>query len=224
MKLKLCAIGAIFLAYMTVTFASGTASSLCETTNLYLCQIFLDGTNPPHAVDIKGKVIPESSAVQPDQPIILAKDSKDRLRFELKPEAAFDHAKHSTNALYSMDGKTVTTCVECHHTAQPSAPKDQEYLKTFDRKEVLTAKQLETSKEAVQSCRACHFQAASEETDEYPPESLTYPKKLKRPPTGKLINEVAYHVNCNSCHDAVRKRDPKLLSPSGCGDCHSKKP
>jgi len=183
-----------------------------------------DGTNPPHAVDITGKIIPESSAIQPDQPIILAKDSLDRLRAEFKREAAFDHVKHSTDLRYSIDGKTVTACVECHHTAQPSAPKGQEYLKRFDRKDILTAKQLETSKEPVQSCRACHFQSGTEETDEFPPESVTYPKSMKKSETGRLINEIAYHVNCNSCHDAVRKRDKKALAPAGCNDCHSKKP
>src|SRR5215213_10837449 len=44
------------------------------------------GTNPPHAVDISGKPIPESGTTMPDQPIILAKDSKSPIRGELKPE------------------------------------------------------------------------------------------------------------------------------------------
>ncbi|NOT46451.1 MAG: cytochrome c3 family protein [Acidobacteria bacterium] len=222
MKLKLIAILIILIGYLTVMFGVSAATSLCSSVRFSVC-IIPDGTNPPHAVDITGKVIPESSTNQPDKPIILAKDSQDKLRGELKLEATFDHAKHATDILYSLDGKTVTTCVECHHTSQPSAPKGQEYLETFDRKETLTAKQLETSKEPVQSCRACHFQSATEETDEYPPASVTYPKKMKKPPTGKLTNDVAYHINCDSCHEASRKRDPKLLSPVGCYDCHTKK-
>jgi hypothetical protein len=223
MKLKLFVIIAILLSYLTFTFASGAASSLCPSTKSYICEMLLDGTNPPHAVDISGKAIPESSAVQPDKPIILANDSKDKNWKVLKPEAAFDHSKHATDIKYSLDGKTPTSCVECHHTSQPSAPKGQEYLKRFDRKETLTAKQLETSKEPVQSCRACHFQSSTEETDEFPPQSVKYPKNMGRPATGLLTNDVAYHVNCNSCHKAAMKRDSQLRAPAGCNDCHTKK-
>jgi hypothetical protein len=223
MKLKLFVIIAILLSYLTFTLASGAASTLCPSSKLSICEMLLDGTNPPHAVDISGKVIPESSATQPDKPIILAKDSEDENFGELKPEAAFDHVKHATDAKYSIDGKTVNTCIECHHTSQPSAPIGQEYLKKFDRKETLTAKQLETSKEPVQSCRACHFQESTEETNGYPPKSVKYPKSTSRPATGLLINKVAYHVNCNSCHKTAMKRDPQLKAPTGCNDCHTKK-
>jgi len=108
-----------------------------------------DGTNPPHAVDTAGKAIPESSATQPDKPIILGKDSNDPKWGELKPEAAFDHTKHNTDVKHTLDGKTLTACVYCHHTEQPSASGGETYLKRFDRKEVLTAAQLETSKEPV---------------------------------------------------------------------------
>jgi hypothetical protein len=223
MRLKLFVIIAILLSYLTFTFSSGAASSLCPSSKLYICEMLLDGTNPPHAVDISGKVIPESSAVQPDKPIILAKDSEDDVSGELKREAAFDHTKHATDIKYSLDGKTGTSCVECHHTSQPSAPKGQEFLKRFDRKEILTAKQLETSKEPVQSCRACHFQSSTEATDEFPPQSVKYPKNMNRPPTGLLTNDVAYHVNCNTCHKAAVKKNPQLKAPTGCNDCHIEK-
>ena len=183
-----------------------------------------DGTNPPHAVDTAGKALPESSTTMPDKPLILAKDSTDPKWGEHKPDAPFDHVKHTTDVRHSLDGKTVTACVECHHTEQPSAPAGQEYLKRFDRKEALTARQLEDSKQAVRSCRVCHFQAASEETDEFPPKSVTYPKKSGRPPSGKLTNDVAYHTNCISCHEMAKKRDPNLKAPETCGDCHVKKP
>jgi hypothetical protein len=219
MRLKLLLIFAILLSYAVVTFSSGSASTL-HRTNLWS---MFDGTDPPHAVDTSGKAIPESSSVQPDKPIILAKDSNDENFGELKPEAAFDHVKHTTDVKYSIDGKTLTACIECHHTAQPSAPIGQEYLKKFDRKETLTAKQLETSKEPVQSCRACHFQSSTKETGGNPPKSVTYPKKMEKKPTGKLINKIAYHLNCNSCHDAVAKRDPKSKAPTGCADCHTQK-
>src|SRR5437899_2127832 len=154
MKLKLFIVLAVLLGYMAVSFSSTAASSLCRTSPWAICSVLLDGTSPPHAVDTGGKAIPDSSATQPDKPIILAKDSADDKRGEFKPEAAFDHTKHSTDVMYSIDGKTVTSCVECHHTAQPSGPKDQPWLNKFDRKETLTAKQLEASKDPVQSCRA----------------------------------------------------------------------
>ena len=221
MKLKLFIIVALLLVYVTANLASGFDNAFCGSGTWYSCMFPADGTDPPHAVDISGKVIPASSATQPDKPIILAKDSQDENFGELKITAAFDHTKHSTDPRYSLDGQTVMGCVECHHTAQPSAPKGQEYLKKFDRKETLTAKQLETSKEPVQSCRECHFQAETEPAGEYPPKSLTYPKSMNKKPTGKLINKAAYHLNCNSCHGAAAKRDAKSKAPTGCSDCHS---
>jgi hypothetical protein len=180
-----------------------------------------DGQDPPHAVDTDGKAIPAASKTEPAKPIILAKDSLDDKNGELKKEAAFDHTKHSTDPQYSIDGKTVVACVECHHTDQPKAPAGQEYLKEFERKEVLTKENL--SKEGdVKTCRACHFQAATEPTEKYPPDSISYPKGSGKSATkDKITNEEAYHLNCNSCHDAARKRTPK--SPSACADCHVQK-
>jgi hypothetical protein len=206
MKVKLVVICFAVIGYLVLVFGSEA-----------------DGVNPPHAVDISGKVIPESSIVQPDKPIILANDSDDKSRGPLKREAAFDHAKHSTDIAYSLDGKTVTTCAECHHTDQPSAPNGQEYLKKFSRSEILTAKHLETSKQPVNSCRACHFKASTEPNDESPPEGVVYPKKTGKRPTGTLTNDVAYHINCNTCHDAIKAKNPKSKAPSDCYDCHVKK-
>jgi hypothetical protein len=180
-----------------------------------------DGVDPPHAVDTAGKAIPNESTTQPDKPIILAKDSDDPKSGEMKPEAAFDHVKHSTLPLYGADGKTVAACVDCHHTDQPSSTLG--YLKAFERKEVLTTAQLEASKQPVKSCRACHFQPSAEETDVYPPASVTYPADSKRPPSGKLTNDIAYHLNCNTCHEAAKKRDAKNKAPVTCDDCHVKK-
>src|SRR5437762_10789643 len=125
-----------------------------------------DGVNPPHAVDTSGKPIPESSASQPDKPIILSKDSNDPKWGEMKPEMTFDHSKHNTDLKHAMDGKNFNACVYCHHTDQPSASGGEPYLKRFERKEVLTAAQLESSKEPVKGCRNCHFQEATEETAE----------------------------------------------------------
>jgi cytochrome c553 len=212
---------ATLICLSVMTFYAASSSSLSAV--LANSEAALDGTNPPHAVDTDGKVIPESSGTQPDKPIILSKDSKDPKWVELKPEAAFDHTKHNNSATNTLDGKTLTACVYCHHTEQPSAPGDRPYLKRFERKAVLTAEQLEASKEPVKSCRTCHFQEATEATAEYPPNSVKYPKEMGMPPSGKLTNDNAYHIRCLTCHDAAMKRDPKLKAPQACGDCHVKK-
>ncbi|HEX8495177.1 MAG TPA: cytochrome c3 family protein [Pyrinomonadaceae bacterium] len=191
----------------TNTSAATTAATSSSTT--------------AHAVDIDGNVIPDESAVQPLKPIILAKDSESK-DGELKREAAFDHVKHSTDPNYSVDGKTIAGCADCHHTDQPKAPAGQEYLKKFERKEILTTAELEKSKQPVKSCRVCHLQGSAEPTDEYPPDSITYAKETGKVATkDKITNEEAYHLNCNTCHDAARKRAPK--SPQACADCHVQK-
>jgi hypothetical protein len=222
MKPVLFVILLVTSSYLALTLAQNMQSSLSPATTLNNIAVSLDGIDPPHAVDISGKAIPESSTTQPDKPIILAKDSEDPKWGELKLDAAFDHTKHNTDLMHSMDGTTVNACVECHHTEQPSARKGEEYLKRFERKETLTAIQLEASKQPVKSCRTCHFQPSSEETDEFPPKGVKYPKKTGRAPSGKLTNDVAYHINCIICHDAAKTRDPKLKPPQGCGDCHMK--
>ena len=181
----------------------------------------LDGTDPPHAVDIAGKVIPASSATQPDKPIILSKDSHDPKWGELKPEAVFDHTKHH-DLTHTLDGETATACIYCHHTEQPMPVAGKPYLKKSERNEVLTAAQLESSKQAVNSCRVCHFQEATAATAEFPPKSIKYPREMGLPPSGKLTNDNAYHIRCLGCHDVAMKRDPKLKSPQACGDCHVK--
>lgn len=218
MKSKLLVILVLILLSLTALALSAPFSSSLST--LARNADPLDGTNPPHAVDVDGKVIPESSATQPDKPIILAKDSKDPKWGEHKPEAVFDHTKHH-DVTHTLDGKTPTACVECHHTEQPSS--NQPYLKRFERKAVLTAEQLESSKEPVKSCRVCHWQEATVATAEFPPKSVKYPKETGKPPSGKLTNDNAYHTNCLGCHDAAMKRDPKLKAPQACGDCHVKK-
>lgn len=224
MKLKLIVVLVALLTYLAVVLACNkkeTPTASLSNHPSTAAPAPPDGTDPPHAVDTAGKAIPAQSATQPDKPIILAKDIDDPKWGETKPDAAFDHTKHATDPNYSADGKASPACVECHHTDQPSST--VAYLKKFERKEVLTAKQLESSKENVKSCRACHFSPTSEETDEYPPKSITYPAAMNRPPSGKLTNDVAYHINCISCHNDAKKRDPKLKAPVTCDDCHVKK-
>jgi hypothetical protein len=192
---------------------------------VYSARASVDGITPPHAVDTDGKAIPESSATQPDKPIILSKDINDPKWGELRqPKALFDHTKHNTDVMHTFDGKTLTNCVYCHHTEQPSASGGETYLKTFKRTAVLTAEQLKTSNEPVKSCRACHFQKSTPATDEYPPKSVSYPRALWKVlgrDSGALTNDIAYHLRCrDACHTPAKNRDPNLTSPIGCGDCH----
>jgi hypothetical protein len=182
-----------------------------------------DGTDPPHAVDISGVALPDSGTAQPAKPLILSKDSKDPRWGELKPDMAFDHTKHNTDPKHTRDGKTPAQCVYCHHTEQPMPVSGHPYLKKSERNEVLTVAQLESSKQAVNSCRHCHFQPATTATAEYPPKSVKYPREMGLPPSGTLTNDNAYHIKCISCHEAAVKRDATLKPPQACADCHVKK-
>lgn len=213
----------LIILVMTFTCLTVIASYRPTSSSRFGSEATPDGTNPPHAVDTAGKVIPESSATQPDKPIILSKDSLDPKWGELKPEAVFDHSKHNTDVTHTLDGKTLTACVYCHHTEQPMPVAGKPYLKKSERNEVLTAAQLDTSKKAVNSCRVCHFQAATTPTAEFPPNGVKYPREMGLPPSGKLTNDNAYHIKCLGCHDVAMKRDPKLKAPQACGDCHVKK-
>lgn len=222
---------AVVFCFMLLIFACNSSSGPVTTAMLdnsapHAGLAAVDGVTPPHAVDIDGNVIPNESTTQPTKPIILAKDSEAK-DGELKREAAFDHVKHSTDPKYSIDGKAVVGCVDCHHTDQPKAPAGQDYLKKFERTEVLTTAQLEKSKQPVKSCRACHFQASAEPTDEYPPPSIEYPKESGKKATKDVINnEEAYHLNCNTCHDQALKNKARATpakAPQACADCHVQK-
>jgi cytoskeletal protein RodZ len=147
--------------------------------------------------------------------VTLSKDSQS----DKYGEVAFDHETHSTK-MYSVDGKAVLTCVECHHTDQP-AEGLKPPLKTSERKVLLTAEVLKAPDAVgVKLCRACHLQVG-DDSAETP--KVTY--EGKSTPT-KLTNEIAYHQNCNVCHDAAIKARPALKGkvPGGedCVPCHVK--
>jgi len=229
MKTRLLLILVVTLTCLAVMVACNTAPSSSPTAMLAASP---DGKSPSPAVDIAGGLIQESSVTQPDKPIILGKDSTNPKWGALRDDKAFDHRKHNTDVSHTRDGKTLTACVECHHTEQPSAPAEKPYLKRFERKAVLTAEQLESSKEPVKSCRVCHVQE-EKPTAEFPPSGVTYPKEIAKAmaiaagaPFKKLSNQFAYHIRCISCHDAAMSatnRDPKPNAPQACGDCHVKK-
>jgi len=155
---------------------------------------------------------PKESKVQPKE-VVLGKDSQS----DKYGEAPFNHENHSTKS-YSIDGKSIITCVECHHTDQPAAGLKPP-LKTSERTAILTTALLATADaKPVKSCRACHLQAG-DDSAEMP--AVTYEGK---PAPTKLTNEVAYHMNCNVCHDKSIAARPalkgKIPASADCLICH----
>ena len=156
--------------------------------------------------------IPKQSKEQPKK-VKLDTDSLD----DKWGEVAFDHETHSLRN-YNPDGKSITGCVECHHTDQP-----KENLKpplvTSERSVVLTAEVLKDAAAVpVKTCRVCHLQAGDD--------SKPLPVIKKDEKDLKLDNEVAYHTNCFVCHDTAIKARPELANkiagsdPKGCVKCH----
>jgi hypothetical protein len=136
----------------------------------------------------------------------------------------FDHDTHAFKN-YSPDGKSVVGCVECHHTDQPkSALKPP--LVTSERDVVLTFDSWKASAQKVNECRSCHFLPTDiPEGKEMPTASYTERGKTVKK---DLNNELAYHINCNTCHDAAAAARPALKGKPGfatgqdCKTCHSK--
>ena len=152
--------------------------------------------------------IPKESKTQPKE-VVLGKDSQS----DKYGEAPFNHENHSTKN-YAVDGKSVIACVECHHTDQPAAALKAP-LKTSERAVALTTESLAAADaKPVKSCRACHLQAGD---DSAPIPAVTYEGKTA---STKLTNEVAYHMNCNVCHDKSIAARPALKGKiPGSADC-----
>lgn len=137
-------------------------------------------------------------------------------------ESPFDHENHAFKN-YSPDGKSPVACIECHHTDQPkSALKPP--LFTSERDVVLTMEAYQASNQKVSECRSCHFQEGNVPDGKEMP-TATYTDGGKTV-TKSLNNELAYHINCNTCHDAAFKLRPELKKMAGfattkdCTICH----
>jgi cytochrome c553 len=133
-----------------------------------------------------------------------------------KPPVPFSHENHATKN-YSADLKSVMSCAECHHTDQPkSALKGG--LKTSERDETLTAALLEKpDAKPVKSCASCHAQEGSK------PASLAANPEFTPPDESDAItltNEEAFHRNCITCHEAVKKTKADTSAPTTCAQCH----
>ncbi len=155
----------------------------------------------------------DASKVQPKE-VTLAKDSQS----DKWGEVAFNHETHSIKN-YSPDGKTGIACVECHHTDQPKSALKPPYL-TSEREVILTTAVLEDAKSGpVKTCRSCHLQAGDDSKTVPLATDSTTNKPIK------LTNEIAYHMNCNVCHDSALKARPDLKAKgipgtNDCGKCH----
>ncbi len=156
--------------------------------------------------------IPKESKVQPKD-VVLAKDSQS----DKYGEVPFNHDNHAMKN-YSVDGKSVLACVECHHTDQPASALKPP-LKTGERDVALTAAVLAAADaKPVKACRTCHLQAGD---DSAALPTVTYAGKTT--PT-KLTNEISYHTNCNICHDKAIAARPalkgKVPGSTDCLPCH----
>lgn len=141
-------------------------------------------------------------------------------------DVAFDHDSHSFKK-YSADGKTDIGCAECHHTDQPKADLKPPLL-TSERDVVLTVDALKKpGARDVKDCNSCHYRENDvPEGKEMP--TATYKDDKGKADTKELTNELAFHINCNTCHDAAAKLRPELKKKPGfatekdCLICHTK--
>jgi hypothetical protein len=171
-------------------------------------------TNTNTAVNTNTAKPPANGGASIPATFTLAKDSQSE-----NGEAPFNHDAHAFKN-YSPDGKSVMGCVECHHTDQPkSALKPPDV--TSERNVTLTFDVWKTSSQKVSECRACHFQDGNVPDGKAMP-TATYPGGV----TKEMNNQLAFHINCNTCHDAAFKLRPELKSKPGfatskdCSTCH----
>lgn len=137
-------------------------------------------------------------------------------------EVFFDHDTHAFQK-YSPDGKSLVGCVECHRTNQPKSALKPPLL-TSERDLVMTFEVWQKSSQKVSLCRACHFQDGDVPDDKEMPIAIY--KDGDKETTKDLNNELAYHINCNTCHDAAAALRPELKKKKGfattndCMICH----
>jgi cytochrome c553 len=180
----------------------------------FICAMLIvfSGSNATRDVAARGQKIPDV--------IVLAKEAK-------LGQVSFNHMKHISEKR-SSDGNSQLACVDCHHTAQPSAEaaKHPPHKTAWpaDRTTSLTADLLEKDPATVvNACTDCHAR-----TDQKP-------KLLPEIPSVKfegaaeatvMTNQQAFHHNCGTCHDEVVKArpalDPAPPTSKKCTICHKK--
>jgi len=176
-------------------------------------------TPPANAAPAAANTAPAAGGKQIEKVFKLGQDSQDE-----HGEVVFDHDSHAFKN-YSPDGKSQITCTECHHTDQPKAALSGP-LKTSERDVALTLAVYQKSDQKVNNCRACHFQEGNAPDGKEMP-SATYTIDGNSV-TKELNNELAYHINCNTCHDNALAARPDLKGKAGfagskdCLICHKK--
>ncbi len=204
--LKIFAVLIMLAACFAVLFYGSPATQTVAARSIAVSHGFIDSKDIPTGAKSK---------------LTLNKDSASEYG-----EVAFDHDNHSFKK-YSADGKTDIGCAECHHTDQPKESLTPP-LVTSERDVVLTAESLKKAgAKDVKDCNSCHFRENDvPEGKEIP--SATYKDAKGKADTKELTNELAYHINCNSCHDAAAKLRPELKKKAGfatekdCLICHTK--
>lgn len=208
-SLKIFVIATFALAVALIGLSSADFS---KVNTLVLAQTKPSPTPPP-----ANTATPAAGDKTMRKEFILCKDSLSEYG-----ESPFNHENHAFKP-YSPDGKSVVGCVECHHTDQPkSALKPP--LVTSERDVVLTFESWKASSQKVNECRFCHFQDGNvPDGKTMPTASYTEGGKTTQK---DLNNELAYHINCNTCHDAAFKLRPDLKKKPGfattkdCLICH----
>jgi hypothetical protein len=160
---------------------------------------------------------PQSGDKKIPKSFVLGQNSQDE-----HGEVPFDHDTHAFKN-YSPDGKSPIACVECHHTDQPKSALKPPLL-TSERDVALTFESWKGPSEKIKQCRSCHFQSVDIPEGATMP-TATYNERGKEV-VKDLNNELAYHINCNTCHDAAAALRPELKSRPGfavgadCKTCH----
>jgi nitrate reductase cytochrome c-type subunit len=185
----------------------------CGAASLLVALSLSGGTRTALAV---GALLFDGKA-QPKE-VVLNKSPKTAKSPDKNP-VPFSHENHATKN-YAADMKSVMGCAECHHTDQPkSALKG--VLKTSERDELLTAALLEKpDAKPVKSCASCHAQEGAKPAGLAAIPQVTYPDESD--PT-TLTNEEAFHRNCITCHESVKKAKADTKAPTTCAACHAAK-
>lgn len=209
----------VFAVTGAVIFAnSGIGSKAARMSAMSLNAAFATPTPTPVASST-ATATPAAGASDKKIPkdFVLGKDSMSEYG-----EVPFDHDTHAFGK-YSPDGKSVVGCVECHHTDQPKSAMSPPYV-TSERDVVLTFDTWKTSTQKVSECRVCHFQDGNVPDDKEMP-TLEYTVGTRKT-VRDLNNELAYHINCNTCHDEAAKLRPEVKRKAGfatskdCMICH----
>lgn len=222
--LKLCVVGVFALFAVGLLITNGTSkfgsTVLAQTTDAEAAPTPTPETpaattpaetpaETPTPATVSDKTIPKEFKLGLDS-------------FSEYGEVAFNHDTHAFQK-YSPDGQRVVGCIECHHTDQPKADLKPP-LVTSERDVVLTLTSWQQSPQKVSLCRSCHFQDGNE------PEGMEMPIATyvegDKEVVKEMNNELSYHINCNTCHDAAFAARPELKKKAGfattkdCMICH----